>query len=686
MKRVTDPEILAQLEPSAPAGMTPVTDPAVLAQLESEDGAPPQRSLQAQLVRAVGRTARAGVQSLLAPFAMPGDALGLRSSEAVRNALSKLGLPEAENQTERFAEDVAGGMAGAGGMVGLGKVMTGAATPLVQRIGEILATGPGAQVVSGGTGSGAANVVREEGGGPVAQLAAGAAGASLPAVTALAASATRAAVRGGEAGRQRVARNIETFEKAGAGTPTVGQATESRTNRVIESFLSKTPGSSGRMSAKGVAEAAGLSSKVDDMAAALAGRTGAAPAGRQIKGGLEHFVEEFKASSGKLYDALDRHIAPDTQIPAANTLAKVAQLTKPIQGAKETSALIQTPKLEAVGTALAKDAAAKPAQPILSALLGPDGKPIVTGQTLAQPGGIPYQALKELRSAVGAKIANPSLTDDIPTGQWKQLYGALSKDMAAAARAAGPKAEAAFVRANNFHRAGMQRIEDVLQPIVAKSDPEDIFQAAISGTKEGATTISGVMKSLPTESRKVVAGTMLRRLGVALPGKQNELGDMFSSETFLTNWNRVSPEAKRVLFAPLSDQHRADLDRIAKVAANIREGSKVFANPSGTAPAAFGYMTSGGFMLSVMTGQFGMTGAIAAGVGASNAGARLMTNPKFVHWLAEATRKPTEQVPAQLNQLFQQSLYMKGDDRKDVREFVKQAREAAATQRSQPTQ
>jgi hypothetical protein len=686
MKPVTDPALIAQLEAAPEAsGMRPVEDPALLAQLEAPEA--PPRSLPAQLTRAVGRTARAGVLGLTAIPNMIGDVLGLRSSQAVRSALTKMGLPGPENATERVAEDVAGGMAGAGGMVGLGRGMTAAVSPVARRIGEILATRPGVQVASGVTSSGAAGVVREEGGGPGSQLIAAITGAMVPSVaTTLGAATTRALVRGGEAGRQRVAQNIRTFEGAGAGTPSVGQATESRMNRAVESLLAKTPGAAGRMAAKGEAEAAGLGTKVDEMATSLAGRTGAAPAGRQIKGGLEQFVDDFKVSSSKLYDALDKHIAPDTQTPVANTLAKVAELTKPIKGAPEISAVIQTPKLETVGTALAKDAAAKPPQPILSALLGPDGKPIVTGQTLAQPGGIPYQALKELRSAVGAKISNPSLADDIPTGQWKQLYGALSKDMAAAARAAGPKAEAAFVRANNFYAAGLKRIEDVLQPIVKKGDPEDIFQAAISGTREGASTISGVMKSLPPESRRVVAATMMRRLGIATPGKQNELGEVFSGETFLTNWNRISPEAKRVLFAPLSDQHRADLDKIAKVASNLREGSKVFSNPSGTGQvvAATSGLTAFGVLLA--SGQFHGAAAVAGGAGLANAQSRLMTNPRFVKWLAESTKAPAEQLPAQLNALFQQSLYMKGDERKDVRAFIKQAREAAATQRREPTQ
>lgn len=671
--------------------------------------APPERSIGERLVRQAGLTTRAGVQGVAAIPAMlgnvpaalynkiadlfsPSASDGQGTSErgfrfpdqpqAVSRLLTRLGLPEPQNATERVAGDVAAGVAGAGGMVKAGEGLATAASPLVRRFGEVLATNPGAQVVSSATGTGAASSTREAGGGPVAQMAAGVAGGMVPALPAAFASLTRGMVRGGAAGREQVADTIKTFEDAGAGVPTVGQATQGRGARAVESALAKTPFAAGRMEAKAAGEAAGMGAKIEDMAAGLAPRSGAAPAGRQIKGGLEHFVEDFKAKSGELYGALDQHIPADTQIQASNTLAKVAELTKPIPGAKDTSALLQTPRLAAVGAALAKDSAAKAAQPLLSTLLGADGKPIVTGETLAQPGGIPYQALKELRSAVGAKIANPSLTDDIPTGQWKQLYGALSRDLGAAARAAGPDAEAAMVRASNHYRSGMQRIEEVLQPIVAKGDPEDIFKAAVAGTKEGATTLQGVMKSLPAESRKLVTATALRRLGTALPGKQNEPGEVFSTESFLTNWNKLHPDAKRVLFAPMPDGMRSDLDQIAKVAANIREGSKVFANPSGTARNVVTYGVAGSAGASVISLLFGGNilplASIGGGLATANGAARLMTNPKFVSWLADATRVPVEQLPAQLNILSQATWNMSRSDRNEVQGLVKTAREGAS--------
>lgn len=673
--------------------------------------APAPRTLGERFVRSAGLTARAagpvGAGAALgaaagAPFAgvgaIPGAAAGataaavtqlydkLFGGNRIDALMDRMGLPKPENAQERIASDVQGAMAGGAGVVKGGELMANASTPLLRKIGEAVASRPGMQTVSAATGGAAAGGTREAGGGPVAQMAAGMAGGMAPALPAAAAASARALVRGGEAGRLRVANNIDTFEEAGAGTPTVGQATESRGNRAIESTLAKVPGGAGQMATKAEGEAAGLGAKVEDMASTLAPRAGAAPAGRQIKTGLEQFVTDFKASSGKLYDELDKHIPKDTSVGVSNTRTALEKLNADIPGAPNLSKWFKNSKIQGIEGAMDKDAPATQAQPIISQILGPGGEQLVTGQTTAKAAGIPYEALKKLRTLVGNEISDSTIASDVPRSKWKPLYAALSKDMGAAAQEAGPKAEAAFVRANNFHRSGMQRLDDVLGPIMKKGDPEDVFKAALSGTQEGATTINGVMKSLPEESRKAVASTMLQRLGKATPGKQNDLGETFSSETFLTNWNKLHPDAKRVLFSTLPTEMRSDLDKIAKVSSNVREGSKVFANPSGTAQASSSNITAGAFALSVLTGQWHAAAGIAGGVGLANGGARLMTSPKFVHWLAESTRVPQEQLPAQLNQLFQASLYMKGDERKDARVFVKTAREAAASQRTEATQ
>lgn len=115
----------------------------------------------------------------------------------------------------------------------------------------------------------------------------------------------------------------------------------------------------------------------------------------------------------------------------------------------------------------------------------------------------------------------------------------------------------------------------------------------------------------------------------------------------------MSSEAKRALFDRHGAQFRTDMDRVAQVADNLRQGSQVFRNPSGTAQAGALQATLGGAGVAVATGNLGTAAAILATLGGANASARLLTHPPFVRWLASQTARPAGAYPAALNQLAQ---------------------------------
>lgn len=543
-------------------------------------------------------------------------------SRPLTEAISSV-QPQPENGMERFATRVSGALGGAAGGIGLGRAIPGV-------VGETLAAAPGTQAVAAGTGSSAAHSVAESGGGEVAQTVAGLVGGAAGGLSRYpVAQGIKRSFRGGEEGRQTVAENIKTFEDATGRTPTVGQATENRRTQAAESLLSRAPGGAGVMAknAEGLADDFGAG--IETKAATLSPKASGEQAGRSINRGISDaggFVDTFKSKSGQLYSEIDKHIKPDSPVQVSNTQNALAELTKITKGAEATTSRLVNKRIAEIEADLKAD---------------------------AKTGTIPYEALKAIRTRVGQELADGALQSDVPTAQWKRLYGALSADLEAAAKNAGPKAEQAYKRANNYYSAGSKRLE-ILQSVVDKNGgPEAIFRAATSGNKEGATTLRAVMQSLPTDSQKTVSATVLRRLGRSKPGQQDDIGEAFSTETFLTNWNSMSPEAKAVLFNRYGPSFRADMDKVAKVAANLREGSQVFRNPSGTAQAGIQYSTIGAFVISLANGNFKTAGAIATGVTGSNLSARLLTHPPFVKWLAEKTNRPIEAMPALLNQLAQ---------------------------------
>ncbi len=226
----------------------------------------------------------------------------------------------------------------------------------------------------------------------------------------------------------------------------------------------------------------------------------------------------------------------------------------------------------------------------------------------------------------------------------------------------GPEARSAFERANNFYNAGLKRVDDQFKNLSKKAgQPEDIFKAATSGTTEGASKLNAIRKSLTPEEWKTVSNTIVKRLGRATPGKQDELGEVFSSETFLTNFNKLSNEAKDTIFAR-RPEFRRDLQDIARIASDLRTSGRVSANPSGSAAAVIEAGTIPA-TLALSTVNPASAGALVASLGANNVTARLLTSERFVKWLAQSARLPAERLPAQIARLASQ-------DAKDTDEAI----------------
>ncbi|UYK67825.1 hypothetical protein NG831_06575 [Xanthomonas sacchari] len=262
---------------------------------------------------------------------------------------------------------------------------------------------------------------------------------------------------------------------------------------------------------------------------------------------------------------------------------------------------------------------------------------------------LPYEALQKLRTLVGGELEGSSLLSDVPRSKWKAVYGALSRDMEAAAST--PEAKQALSRANAYFNARANRIDAIDRVIDRNGGPEKIYSAVMGGVSDGGTTLRAVMQSLPEDGQKAITAAAIRRMGMANPGAQDAAGEAFSAATFLTNWNKVSPEARRTLFDRYGPGFSADMDRIARVSERIKDGTRALTNPSGTARqgAAFGYW--GGLGGALVTGQVGAALGLAGAGAAANLGARLMTNPKWVKWLAKSTELPTAALPSQINVL-----------------------------------
>lgn len=592
----------------------------------------PAPSFGGELLRQLGLTGRAVVSGVAALPAMASDALtgpinaGLdaiqgkdngfrfkRAEAALNDAMTMAGLPEPRNAQERIVQDVTGAMTGTGATVAAGNLLA-KGSGLAQGVGNALADSAGLQTVSTAGGAGAAGLARENGASAGTQAVAGVAGALVPALAPVAAGAAfRGAMRGGEVGRQAVADKLTDFQAAGV-QPSISQVTGGRTAQATESMLAKVPGSAGVMAEFAQTQADDMARAVQNLSDELAPGASAANAGEAIARGVTAFKDGIKEVQKRLYAALDDHIQSDTLVPVSHTRATLSGLNASVDGAENVSKLFANSKLTDVERALIAD---------------------------AEHGALPFEAVKRLRTLIGEQIGDAGLVPDVPTRQLKALYGALSDDLGTAAKQAGPDAEHAWNWANQFTKQQMGRLED-LQRIVNKDAPEKVFHAVVSGSTEGDTIAKRVISALPMAERREVAAAVLQRLGRAGAGQQNAMGDAFSAEAFLTNLSKLSPAARETLLG------RTDLDGVmdmvnhfAAVSGTRREGGRVFANPSGTAPAAaqmaLGSGIAGGVASAAMGHPLPLVGALAVPA-VANLTAKAVTNPELVNMLATTTQ------------------------------------------------
>jgi len=445
-------------------------------------------------------------------------------------------------------------------------------------------------------------------------------GALAPAVVGRAASAIKSAV----ANPETVQQNINTFKQVGT-TPDVAQATDSNFFRGLTNVVGRVPGGQGLIQ---------KFREMEQKALGRAAETGvsAEQAGRAIEKGVTGeggFLERTKLQWQALDQKLADKVGGQYMTPPTNTMKALDDLTQVTPGAEQSTAQLINPKIAQFKQALQADAT-------------------------ANMGAVPFDALRSLRTKVGSML-DDSLVSGIPNGELKRLYGALSKDIESAAGAVGAKQE--FTRQSNYYRARMDRIEGTLDSVLGKSkEPEAVFKSVAPTDVDSVNKVRRVMRSLEPAERQVVTEAMVNRLGRATPGRQTQ--DMnFSSETFLTNWNKLNDSAKSQLFPEA--EMRSKLDAIAKVSSDIREGKVPFGNPSGTGaavtaagiygsiPVAAGQAISGNVPGALAT--LGAAGSIVAG---ANIGARMLTSPKVVDWLAKSSKAATpEQVAAQMGRL-----------------------------------
>ena len=513
---------------------------------------------------------------------------------------------------------VGGSVAGPGGtLVGAGGGMA-AGSEVAERMGQLLF---GTEIIRD---------PKEYGIDRSIDLVAGTGGQALGPIIS---GSIKSIIRGTGAKAERARKRLATYLASGT-SPSMYQMSTNPVQKYIEILLGNIPGGSGVMATFGKKAQDNIGKYVGYIADRLSKKTypiDNIKAGSVLKEGISGFRNRFMNEAETLYTKADELIGLDTNVTSivkdgnfVSTLNKLVTETEK-GGFKETTKALSDDFILSLQTAINKD--------------------------LAEGGT--YAGLKQIRTKIGKKISGMSLIPDANLGELKMLYKALSQDMVSIAKSSGDDALKAMNNANKYYDAGIKRLTNVLSKIVGQTSKADetVSKYLFSSTKEGPTYISTALKSLKPDERRLVISNMINKMGTATPATRlavegveegSESIGQFSTETFLTNWNKMDLKTKTALMSnikidgkPLSSY----IDTIAKVSSYIRESGKMFANPSGTSDRLIGQALIMGGAAGALTASGNaqyIWGLFMAAVGAYG-GAKIFTNPSFVKWAASTT-------------------------------------------------
>lgn len=381
-------------------------------------------------------------------------------------------------------------------------------------------------------------------------------------------------------------------------TPSLGAGGKGRA--MTAATLEKVPGS-GSAIAKDAERFVGEVEAAFQNITSKVGRAGSAPeAGQKLQRGLEGFVTDFKRRSGEMFSEVGNNIPDGTLIQAPETVRAIQDAIEPFSQ-----------------------------NPAIATRLGLDKWAGVAGDL---ENGVTWRAASDLRTSIGESIGkiNGPLAD-MDQGKLKMAYAKLTEDLEAAAKAAGPQAEQAWRRANQYYRRGAERIEGALDKTISASSPERAFEALVGMAKGGRASADSkrlwrIRSSMPKDEWRDVSASIIDRLGRAPAGSQNAAGDAFSPARFLTEWNNLSDEAKSIL---LPQNLRSEMNKLAEVA-ELTKAANAERNFSNTGNVVVGAGTGAAMTQAPLT-----TGAL---LSASWVSSKALTNPATLRALNKMAR------------------------------------------------
>jgi predicted RNA-binding Zn ribbon-like protein len=448
---------------------------------------------------------------------------------------------------------------------------------------------------------------------------------------------------------------LDKLTRAGVTNPTAAQVSANPVLELIEnSALMNLLPSSKIMRENAARTVKQLEERALALADKFGGRRSFAETAESVVESAQKARERYDAQTKAMYDGV-RDLMPDIKSTAPNTRAFVEKYIADSQTA--TGAPFLHPALEQAAKLL-KD---------------------------AENGVLTFDRLRDLRTSLLADLESAASGGAKLKGQdrkQKELVGYITRDIDALVEEAAVRSrtgdlfeegaegvvdrardiEKLYAEANAFVKknqgpGGSIRFMD---KVIAKGGDEArlALNLVTQGMAQGGDRLAALRDKFTDDEFKVLTGYMLGSMGLPNFGARGarEFGEEgleqtgaealeqagFSANRFISNFNKLSPEAQNILFqggqfkelGPALNDLTFALDRVSKTAAAMN-------NPSGTARAVYALSLFAPFGAEIAAGATTGSDGFEFGFGsliAPFAAAKLMTSPRFVKWLAEGVQ------------------------------------------------
>lgn len=447
----------------------------------------------------------------------------------------------------------------------------------------------------------------------------------------LLAPAAKGLIGGGKATMQRT---IDLFDKMGV-TPTLATVADQGTLAPrMQSGLAQNVFSAKQIQKTVEKQLAQINKAAQDIVSSFGQAKTKQGAGEVIRKASIAAGERFTLKSSSLYDSAYDSVGRDTLLRVDSLKELRSEMVSELGGAKES----------------------------LKGRLGPAIKRIDNIIADAGQDGISFESLRRIRTDIGEELKPLFGTQtDIKNSQLERIYGAITDDLNYAAMSVSDEAANKIKKADEFFKEYKQTSEKLLSKIDKFDADENAFKFVLNSSKDGGTALNILRKNFTPEEWDVVSASVLEKLGDPIDSGE------FNIATFVTNYNKLPPEAIDALFSGARyKEARASLDAFVQVTEKLKDAAK-YANTSNTAGATYtinlldslGAGAGGGAGLLLQGGGGGASVGLAIGYGLTQAGrivapktaAKLITSEKFVRWLAEPVSKGTIDVTKHMGKL-----------------------------------